>query len=294
MRSFDDFEQGTPEELFFSRMDAMDTTTMLPVALFLFRTDDLTEERRRCALAALESWLVRRAILRLTSKNYNRTLTALLKAIKDDGANADAAIVKELRSSQAATAVWPGDDEIRKRLEDGDLYAYVGQPRVRMLLEACELDIRDPAKTEAIALPAGLSIEHALPQSWGENWAVPDDENREAAEEDRRAHVNRLGNLTLVTQPLNSSLSNAPWMASDQDEHSKRDELARRSVLLINQQLVQHQTWDEAKIDARGHDLTERILRSWPGPGAHAWPTAAAEVVAEAEPLPTAIELQDA
>lgn len=143
-----------------------------------------------------------------------------------------------------------------------------------MLLEACELDIRDPAKTEAIALPGGLSIEHALPQSWEENWPVPDGENREAAEEDRWAHVNRLGNLTLVTQPLNSSLSNAPWVASDQDEHSKRDELARRSVLLINQQLVRHDSWDETKIDVRGSDLADRILRTWPAPDAEVWPAA--------------------
>jgi hypothetical protein len=34
MRSFDDFEPGTPEELFFSRMEAMDTTTLLPIALY--------------------------------------------------------------------------------------------------------------------------------------------------------------------------------------------------------------------------------------------------------------------
>jgi hypothetical protein len=59
--------------------------------------------------------------------------------------------VRELRSSQATTSVWIADEDVRWRLEEGDLYGYVGQPRVRKLLEACELDIRDPAKTEAIA-----------------------------------------------------------------------------------------------------------------------------------------------
>ncbi len=174
MRSFDDFEPGTPEELFFSRLDAMDTTTMFQVALFLFRSPELGDEQRRRALAALESWLVRRAILRLTAKNYNRTLASLLKAIRNHVLEADTAIVRELRSSQANTAVWPSDEDIRWRLEKGDLYGYVGQPRVRMLLEACELDVRDPAKTEPIALPGGLSIEHAMPRAWEENWPLPD------------------------------------------------------------------------------------------------------------------------
>ena len=68
MRSFDSFGPGTPEELFFSRLEAMDTTTMLPIVLLLFRSAELDTARRRRALAALESWLVRRAILRLTAK----------------------------------------------------------------------------------------------------------------------------------------------------------------------------------------------------------------------------------
>ena len=110
MRSFDDFEPGTPEGLFFSRLETMDTTTLLPVALFLFRSDELDLGRRQRALWALESWLVRRAILRLTAKNYNRTLTSLLQALKADVAEADEAVVRELRSSQANTAVWPSDD----------------------------------------------------------------------------------------------------------------------------------------------------------------------------------------
>jgi hypothetical protein len=273
MRSFDSFEPGTPEELFFSRMEALDTTTMLPIVLLLFRSPEVSQARRRRALAALESWLVRRAILRLTSKNYNRTLTSLLTAIKADLPHADEAVVRELRSSHAATVVWPSDDDIRARLQDGDLYGYVGQARVRMLLEACELDVRDPARTEAISIPAGLSIEHALPQSWEDHWPLPGGDEADQLRLDREAHVNRLGNLTLVTQPLNTTLTNAPWTKTAASPVSKRDELAKRSVLLINQRLCQHDHWDEQLIDARGAELTGHILRIWPGPSSGTWPS---------------------
>jgi hypothetical protein len=272
VRSFDDFEPGSSEELFFSRMEAMDTTTMLPIVLFLFRTPELTQDRRLRALASLESWLVRRAILRLTTKNYNRTLANLLNAIKAGTEHADEAIVRELRSSQAATAIWPTDEDIRWRLEEGEMYGYVGQPRVRMLLEACELDMRDPAKTEAIALPPGLSIEHAMPRKWEEHWPVEGAEDPEAATETRKAHVNRLGNLTLVTQPLNSALSNIAWRSSDGQPNGKRDELKRRSLLLINQSLCDHDEWNEVLIDQRGADLAQRVMRTWPGPDAESWP----------------------
>jgi hypothetical protein len=284
MRSFDALDPVSPEALFFARLETMDTTTLLPVALFLFRTEEVSKEQRLLALAALESWLVRRAILRLTSRNYNRTLSSLLKAIKGDATRADEAIVRELRSSQANTVIWPSDEAIRLRLEQGEVYGYIGQPRVRMLLEACELDMRHPAKTERIALPEGLSIEHALPQAWEESWPVLDTEDPEAAREHREKHVDRLGNLTLVTQPLNGALSNYPWTATEANPHSKRDELAKRSVLLINHQLCEHDQWDERQIDARSVDLAVRIMHTWPGPDAASWPTT--EVANEAaEPV---------
>lgn len=45
MRSFDSSDTGTPEALFFSRLEALDTTTMLPIALLLFRSGELSAGR---------------------------------------------------------------------------------------------------------------------------------------------------------------------------------------------------------------------------------------------------------
>ncbi|MGE5281549.1 MAG: HNH endonuclease family protein [Chloroflexota bacterium] len=54
----------------------------------------------------------------------------------------------------------------------------------------------------------------------------------QARPETRDAHVNRLGNLTLVTQPLNSALSNVAWRSSDGQPHGKarRAEAAQPSA----------------------------------------------------------------
>jgi hypothetical protein len=81
-----------------------------------------------------------------------------------------------------------------------------------------------------------------------------------------------------VTQPLNSSLSNLPWLSTD-GLASKRKELAIRSVLLINRQLCEHDEWNEALIDQRGSGLTEQILRTWPGPESDVWPAQPAVVI---------------
>ena len=54
------------------------------------------------------------------------------------------------------------------------------------------------------------------------------------------------------------------------------DELKRRSLLLINQSLCDHDEWNEALIDQRGADLAKRVMRTWPGLDAESWPMAEA------------------
>src|SRR5205823_1572101 len=65
MRSFDTVEPGSPEGEFFARFEPLDAGTVLPVVLLLFRSPEVTVERRRRALRILESWLARRVLMRL-------------------------------------------------------------------------------------------------------------------------------------------------------------------------------------------------------------------------------------
>src|SRR5207302_6581676 len=84
MRSFDDQPAGSLEATFFERLQQLDTTTLLPLALLLFREPALTTERRQRALKILESWLIRRSLLRLTTKNYNEQVAAMLAKVGTD------------------------------------------------------------------------------------------------------------------------------------------------------------------------------------------------------------------
>lgn len=119
-------------------------------------------------------------------------------------------------------------------------------------------------KSEAVDLPTGLTIEHIMPQKWEKYWKV--DPNDIAAVTKRWDHINRLGNLTLVTGALNPSASNREWAV-------KREALKRHSLLLLNRELCDENrsTWDEEKIDARSARLAESIIRIWPGPDAAVW-----------------------
>ncbi len=82
----------------------------------------------------------------------------------------------------------------------------------------------------------GYPIEHVLPQKWETHWSVEGLQ----AQLDRGAHVHRLGNLTLLTEGLNSAVSNSAWSA-------KREKLAKHDVFLMNRHFrdLATERWDE-------------------------------------------------
>ena len=256
MRSFDGRPAGSPEERFFRHLDVLDTTTVLPVALLLFTSERVTAERRGRALQAIESWLVRRMLAGLTTKNYNNVVAELVTAAARDLEHADDVIIAELSRSAAPTQVWPSNVELTRLLVTRGLYGWVAQRRVVMALGAVEIERRRGSnKTESVyTLPAKLTLEHVMPQKWREHWPIANDEEHsaESVEAARDAVMHRLGNLTLTSGPLNSSLSNSAW-------DSKRQALHSHSLLLLNAELSQMQIWDVAEINQRGFQLANEI-----------------------------------
>jgi hypothetical protein len=255
MRQFDELPSGTPEAQFFQRLGVLDITTVIPVALLLYRSSEVISERRRRALLLIESWLIRRAICGYTTRGYNRLIVDLLKRLQPNLERADETIAEFLASSEASSAAWPGDEALTKVLTTRQLYGWVNQRRIVMVLAAVELELRKSNKVEDIySLPANLTIEHVMPQQWREHWPI------DGGDEDTRdAKVQLLGNLTMTSGPLNSSLSNAPWS-------TKRPALVKHSLLLLNQEITTHDDWNEQTTDARGAWLSQLICQLWPRP----------------------------
>ena len=165
---------------------------------------------------------------------------------------------------------WPNDSEFANALNtDVRIYRRLTQARVRMLLEAIELELRDPLLSEQ-GVPGHLTIEHVLPQSWSapeQDWPLPKRPHPAVGErqpsEFRDHLMHCLGNLTLVTKNLNSKLSNRSW-------ENKRKALDS-SVLQLNKELQRNsrlEAWDEYDIIDRGERFAEIAKRIWPEPGA--------------------------
>ncbi len=262
-RSFDRQEPGTREAAFFERLEALDVTTVMPLVLLLFTHPGVSASRRRTALETLESWLVRRMLLRLSPKNYSQQVAHLLGAVTAEPERADDVIRDHFTQATSDINRWPRDAEVIEALETRDFYHQITQARVAMVLRAIELSLYD-ARVDLPSVPRSLWIEHVMPQRWDEHWKLEaaldeDDLERRTAERNRRIH--HLGNLTLTAMPMNISLSNKPWP-------EKQGKLNEATRLLLNAELLARYgpRFDEAAIDERTSLLARRICGIWRGP----------------------------
>jgi hypothetical protein len=273
---------STPARFHYRVIQALDTRTVTPVLLWLLRWSDneLPVAQRDHALDVVESWVVRRTLARLTSKNINQAMLELLKALGEAGPQSAGDTAEHFLATQTADSrLWPDDDLVRSSLLTAPAYSAFLRARLRMFLEALEDDLRSDYG-EGQSAPRGMTVEHILPQSWVGTWPLPGRDQAEAAERDRLVH--RLGNLTLVSGKLNPALSNRPWVKDG--EPGKRDYLLEHSNLKLNAAVVAAHplVWTESDIRARTEQLTERLLTFWTRPPAAA-PTLVDEASRESE-----------
>ena len=253
----------TPLGLFRHRLDAMEVTTAYPALLWLLGPDGLPEAERLPALRSIESWLVRRTIVRATTKNYNRVFLALLKHVRvASDARAGGPLASDITSFLAGltgeSQEWPHAADVRVALETLPAYTVFHRARLRMLLEGLEI-AKYTGLTEKVNVATDLTIEHVLPQDWSANWPLPSGLDPVQAKLERDVAKHRLGNLTLVTRKLNPTMSNSAWA-------EKRGYLRKHGVLLIAADIREAEVWDEEAIAERGRRLADLAVATWTRP----------------------------
>lgn len=257
-RSFDERSEKMRVGRFFLRLRTMNVTSAYPFLLELFGSLEEDDEQLLAVLGVTESFLVRRMVCRLTTRGYARLFVEAVTALRNlDGAPLDR-VCTYFTESEADARRWPDDAEFRNAWTSSPLYRRLSQSRVRMMLEALERKMRTK-KSEEISFGNDLPIEHLLPQSWQAHYPLPDDLPEAEALARRQELLHSMGNLTLLTQSLNSSVSNGPW-------EEKKREILKHSALALNRELGEEDCWDENAIEERSRALFEDARKVWPGP----------------------------
>lgn len=260
---------------FTHQLHVWDVTTVFPLVLRLWANDDLEDEEKEASLPVLLSFIVRRAICNLTTKNYNKFFLSVVRHLDSMGWSRNQ-LIKYLTSQKSETARFPTDEEFHRSWLSLPMYNNLQPSKIRYVLEELEKVKRNKYQ-ETDKLGINLSVEHILPRDWKAHWplAVGIEPTKEEfyyalyyrAEDDSTiGHIvrrNRLkhtiGNLTLLTQPLNSSISNGPFEA-------KREALLEHSLLVLNREIAKNEVWDEQHIEERSEELFSIAQQVWPYP----------------------------
>ena len=255
-------DRSTTYGTFLRRWRAMQVRVLTPILLRILAEEPSQPTLDSCA-RHLESYLVRRMLCKLTTRGYyDLALEMLRRFDKQPSRPLDQLVLEFLLEQTTDRYRWPNDDDLREAFVSSRMYGGIPKSRLRFVLEGIEEGMRT-AMSDAGPLVRGLSIEHVMPQAWRDQWGTP--ESTEADDEDPALRRDRLlhtmGNLTLVTKRLNSSMTNAGLA-------DKRDALTTHSTLFLNKDVLDASAsgWDEARIVERSNRLCDVAIRVWPRP----------------------------
>ena len=249
-------------------LQAFDIGTIFPLLLAVLATKP-DDQKLGEITDIVESYLLRRTVCGLTTKNYNRLFLSLVRTVSEPDFSA-ASLTARLLAQTSDSGVWPDDVAFRNAWLSKDAYA-LKNPRLTYIFTRLNETFVSP-KSEKITIDKTPSIEHLLPQGWVSEWPLPDSSKgmtmaeaavaapgdpRAAASAHRDALLQTMGNLTIIMFELNAAQSNSGWT-------DKRREMGMHSLLPLNQAIVASAVWDETTIVARGADLFTRALALWP------------------------------
>ncbi len=235
-------------------------TTAYPIA-FQIAEDSVDHITRKAIADLLDSYLTRRALCDLTPKNLNRLFPRLASVLRRDGVSVET-VHRFFEGQESPTARFPDNTELRTGILEKRAYDRIPSRILSDILWRLELASRS-AKTEATARPY-LWVEHVLPVTWEEHWPLQNDtgepiEYGNPNYREREAAIHTLGNLTVVTDALNKSLSNLPFK-------EKKAKLVEHSNLTLNHRIAKREDWDESAIRERGEELAMLAYAVWPMP----------------------------
>lgn len=214
--------------------------------------------------SVLESFVVRRRLSGRGVTDYAIKCNQMLR--EEDGLKN--ALISELVSEDSST---------NDRSFMSNAAKIKNRETAKILLFCIELYRRNSPKYDINALQYNYTLEHIMPQKWETNWgSVPvyaedgsifsgsDEEGRLV----RNAAVYSLGNMILLKDKLNTSVSNNSFMLKIEG-NGKYYGYRKYASLLLAREIVEkydqgQSEWNEKRIYDRLHTLMEDALIIWP------------------------------
>ncbi len=219
-----------------------------PLVLRLYdcysRAKTLTLNEFVTAVELLESYVFRRSVCAMQTRNLGQIFPSLAYRIKEESPLLS---LKVALYRQGKKRRFPTDVEFREALEIRDVF---DMRNCHYLLDRLENDSKEKIDT------ATFTIEHVMPQNddlraeWqamlGADWKTV-----------QQVWLHRLGNITLTG--YNSKYSDRPFTDKKTVQDGFND-----SPLRLNKFIREQQSWTALEMERRGKALAEKAVGIWP------------------------------
>ena len=230
----------------------LDTTTLIPYTLYILR--NISDETTKNELfGIIETYIMRRMITHSNTKNYNQLFTD--KLINN----------KVLSKQEFLDYIEKRDDKVNflptdEELEKGFNTSILINKQSAGILYLIESKIRNEKDSTALLGINKYSLEHLMPKKWRNNW---DKLSSKESEINRDRKLLTLGNLTIITQSLNSSIRDSKWEDKLKGKNKKGGLIEYSGGLKTISQFLEYPEWDEKTIEERALFLYEKAKQIW-------------------------------
>lgn len=227
------------------------TTTLIPYVLYLTMNVEDQEEYNKM-LTILEAYVMRRIVTRQSTKNYNNLFVSMILNKVDSSEG----LLTALKRYQDSTTSVPSDDMLKAGFDTSRL----SNLQAKGVIYFIESGIRTEKSSTALLGFNQYSLEHLMPRKWRNHW-----EPVATAEEARNRDFKlaTLGNFAIITQSLNTSISDGDWKTKKTGKKGNPGLEQCASGLLTMVDVLAEDAWDEEKIENRAGWLFEKAKVLW-------------------------------
>ena len=192
-----------------------------------------------------------RSIIDKPDKNITRDVPFIVQNFKKDSKDTTLEGFEEWLETTKRVIHFPSLEEMKANSSTNPIYDK-NKKKANNVLRAYELSICQNGT--AIDYSQKLTIEHVMPQKFKQHWFKKIDYAKEI---EKNRFVHTLGNLTLLTESLNSGLSNKEFKfklkGNDNNKGIKDD------ALYMNREFFEFEKWDIKEIQQRTNQIVESI-----------------------------------
>ena len=222
----------------------LNITTIIPYILYLLKEVENSNERNKM-FKLLECYLIRRIICKETAKNYNNIFASFIR----NKINTYEKLSEKIYNAEDPSNKMPVNEDLKKGFVESNLT----NQQAKTVLYLIEKSIRNTKHSTNLRPLNEYSLEHIMPKKWQNNW------NNKHTEEEintRNKLILKLGNLTIITASLNSSIRDASWEIKKNGKGSKKGlKEYSTGISIFEKYLEKDSIWDNKEIIKRGNIL---------------------------------------